>query len=280
MTEGNALQIRDWNGVVGERWAAEQETMDPLIRPFGEAAIRAAHPLPGEAVLDIGCGCGDTSLVLAQAVGPAGRVVGVDVSAPMLAVAGRRAAGIANLTFIEADAARADLPGRFDLLYSRFGVMFFDNPEAAFARLRGALKPGGRLAFACWQAAKENPWAYLPAMAASQAAGLATTPADPFAPGPFAFGDQARTQGILAAAGFTDVVFEGFTAPFTLGGAPRSAAEATLRIGPASRVAREAGPASLPAMLDAVEAALRPHAAADGSVALPGRVWIVTARTG
>lgn len=279
MAGDNASQVADWNGTVGERWAAEQERTDQLIRAFGDAALAAAKALPGEAVLDVGCGCGDTSLSLADAVGASGRVVGVDVSGPMLAVAGQRAAGRANLSFAEADASRASLPGPFDLMFSRFGVMFFDDPPAAFTQLRKALKPGARLAFACWAAPQDNPWAALPAQAARKASGLNLPPADPTAPGPFAFADKDRVHGILAAAGFTGISFQPFEAPMYLGSSPRSAAEGAVRIGPASRVAREAGPDKLPGIVDAIESALAPHAAPDGAIALPGRTWIVTAES-
>jgi len=129
MAGDNTLQVADWNGAVGERRAAEQERTDQLIRAFGEAALVAAGALPGERVLDVGCGCGDTTLALGNFVGPTGGVLGVDVSAPMLAVARRRAAALSNLTFTEADASSASLPGPFDLLDSRFGVMFFDDPR-------------------------------------------------------------------------------------------------------------------------------------------------------
>jgi SAM-dependent methyltransferase len=280
MANENELQIRDWNGAVGERWAAEQAETDPLIRPYGEAALRVAGVKSGERVLDVGCGCGDTSLALVYAVGVMGRVVGVDVSAPMLEVARDRANGRENLTFIEADASRAKLTGPFDLLYSRFGVMFFGDPVGAFRNLRTAMKDGGRLAFVCWQMAKDNPWAAIPAKAAREASGLAMAPPDPHAPGPFAFGDFERVKGILEAAGWVDVKAEGFEHPMYLGSSPRSAAEAASRMGPSSRVAREAGPEKLPAIVDAIEAALKPHAAANGSVALPGRTWVVTAKAG
>jgi SAM-dependent methyltransferase len=196
----------------------------------------------------------------------------------MLAVARRRAEGIGNVTFLEADASNAALPESFDLLVSRFGVMFFDNPPAAFAHMRSAMKPDGRLAFVCWQIAKDNPWAALPAQTARKAAGVETPPADPTAPGPFAFGDRDRVAGILKDAGFRDISAEGFEAPMYLGSSPRSAAEGVTRIGPASRVAIEAGPEKLPMIVDAIEAALGAHASADGSVSLPGRTWIFTAR--
>ena len=279
MAGDNASQIADWNGAVGERWAAEQARTDELIRAFGNAALAAAKPQTGEAVLDVGCGCGDTSLSLINAVGVTGKVVGVDVSSAMLGVARSRANDSENLTFIEADASRADLPGPFDLMFSRFGVMFFDDPSAAFTQLRKALKPGGRLAFVCWAAPQDNPWAALPAQTARRASGLNLPPADPTAPGPFAFADKDRVHGILSAAGFTNISFQLFEAPMYLGSSPRSAAEGAVRIGPASRVAREAGPERLPAIVDAVEAALAPHAAPDGAVALPGRTWIVTAES-
>ena len=279
MAGDNASQVADWNGAVGEHWAAEQERTDKLIRAFGDAALSAAKALPGEAALDVGCGCGDTSLSLADAVGASGRVLGVDVSAPMLAVAQRRAAGRGNLSFAEADASRANLPGPFDLMFSRFGVMFFDDPTAAFTQLRKALKPGGRLAFVCWAAPQDNAWAALPAQTARKASGLNLAPADPIAPGPFAFADRDRVHGILSAAGFRNISFQPFEAPMYLGSSPRSAAEGAVRIGPASRVAREAGPDKLPGIVDAIEAALAPHAAPAGAVALPGRTWIVTAES-
>jgi len=277
MAGDNAQQVADWNGAVGERWAADQERTDQLIRAHGEAALAAGKATAGESALDIGCGCGATALALAEAVGRTGRVLGVDVSGPMLAVARRRAEGIPSLTFAEADASRADLNGPYDLLFSRFGVMFFDDPPAAFTHMRASLKPGGRLAFVCWREARDNPWAALPAQTARKAAGIDLAPMDPTAPGPFAFGDKDRVAAILAAAGFTGITFAPFEAPMYLGSSARSAAEGAVRIGPASRVAREAPPERLPAIIDAIEAALAPLAAADGSIALPGRTWIVTA---
>lgn len=276
LVSDNSMQVDDWNGASGERWAAEQERTDRLIRAFGEAALAAAQAAPGDAVLDVGCGCGDTSLALAHAAGSTGRVHGIDISAPMLAVARRRAVGLANLTFTEADAATADLPGAFDVLYSRFGVMFFADPVGAFRNLHKAMRPGGRLAFVCWQAPADNPWAAIPALTARRIAGDGPRP-DPHAPGPFAFADRDRVSGILSSAGFHHIGFTSFTSPMYLGSSPRSAAEGAVRIGPASRVAREAGPEKLPAILDAIEAALAPHKAADDSVSLPGNTWVVTA---
>ncbi|MFZ4686102.1 MAG: class I SAM-dependent methyltransferase [Hyphomonadaceae bacterium] len=278
MAGNNAKQVADWNGSVGERWAADQERTDKFIRPYGDAAIAAANVLPGASVLDVGCGCGDTSLAVATLVGTLGRVVGVDVSAPMLEVARRRAVGIGNVTFLQADASTAVLAGPFDVLISRFGVMFFDDPVAAFTHLRRALKPGGRFAFVCWQTAAENPWASLPAQAARKAIGAAATPTDPYAPGPFAFGDRERLEGILGAAGFADTIIEGFEAPMYLGSSPRSAAEGVARIGPASRIAIDAGPDHFPAIVHAIEGALQPYAAEDGSIYLLGRTWIASGR--
>lgn len=276
MAGDNTLQVADWNGSVGKHWAAEQERTDQLIRAFGDAALAAARAMPGEGVLDVGCGCGDTSLALANSVGPTGKVLGIDVSAPMLAVARQRASALSSLTFVEADASNATLPGPFDLMFSRFGVMFFDAPIPAFRHLHSALHPAGRLSFVCWQMPADNPWAALPAQTARRIAGEAPKP-DPHAPGPFAFGDRDRVSGILAEAGFHDIAIEGFTSPMYLGRSPRSAAEGAVRIGPASRVARDAPPEKLPVIIDAIEAALAPHAAADGSVSLPGKTWIVTA---
>src|SRR5881628_2723223 len=153
----------------------------------------------GERVIDIGCGCGDTTIALARRVGPAGLVLGIDVSAPMLARAAdaAREAGVAHVRFEHADAQTHRFPAQaFDVLYSRFGVMFFSDPAAAFGNLRTALRPGGRLGFVCWQAVPENPWIAVPLEAAAQHMALPPPPA-PGAPGPFSFADPERVRRIL-----------------------------------------------------------------------------------
>ncbi len=209
--------------------------------PFGDAALKAAAPLPGERVIDIGCGCGGTSITLAGLVGAGGSVLGVDVSQPMLEVARARAVQLAcpQLAFREADAANADLPGGNDLLYSRFGVMFFSQPVPAFTHMRKALRTGGRCVFVCWRTPRDNPWAMTPLMAARKAMNVTPPPADPLAPGPFAFADETRLRRILADAGFQGVELERFDVPVSLGATPRVAAEGAVRIGPASHFAKE-----------------------------------------
>ncbi|HEX5006601.1 MAG TPA: methyltransferase domain-containing protein [Hyphomonadaceae bacterium] len=282
MAGDNSEQVAEWNGPVGQRWAAEQATFDNLTRPFGDAALKAAAARPGERVIDIGCGCGDTSLELGRAVGASGSVLGVDISAPMLDVARRRAKadGPGNVTFEQADASTAPLFPDRDLLFSRFGVMFFAAPVPAFAHLRRALRDSGRLAFVCWQGPRENPWAIVPVMAARAVLELEGAPGDPFAPGPFAFGDPDRVRAILLEANFRDVDAEPFEYPMPLGDNPRHAAEQSTRLGPVSRLVREMGEEHLPLISEAVEKALEQFAAEDGSVALPGRSWIVTAKAG
>ncbi|MFM8411336.1 MAG: class I SAM-dependent methyltransferase, partial [Alphaproteobacteria bacterium] len=151
----NAEQIDYWNDMAGPKWVALQESLDRQIGPLGAAAMAAADLQPGERVLDVGCGCGATSIELARRVAPGGAVLGVDVSTVMLeaarAAAGR--AGAEGLEFANADAQTAPLtPAGFDVVFSRFGVMFFADPTAAFANLRRALRPGGRLAVVCWHA--------------------------------------------------------------------------------------------------------------------------------
>jgi ubiquinone/menaquinone biosynthesis C-methylase UbiE len=138
----NTDQIANWNERSGPRWVAMQRLLDAQLAPFGDAALARLPLAAGMRVLDVGCGCGDTTLRLADAVGPAGLALGVDVSAPMLARARERSAGRADVAFVEADAQTHAFEGRFDALYSRFGVMFFDDPAAAFARLHAALVPG------------------------------------------------------------------------------------------------------------------------------------------
>jgi SAM-dependent methyltransferase len=279
MLADNSEQIAEWNGPLGERWVAMQQEIDRVVVPFGDAALKAAAPQPGERVIDIGCGCGDTSIEIARIVGATGSVLGIDVSQPMLEVARSRGtlANCRHLEFRNSDASEALLPANVDLLFSRFGVMFFSQPSLAFSHLRKSLRMGGRCVFVCWRAPRDNAWAMTPLAAAREAMGVTPPPADPDAPGPFAFADEDRLRTVLSGAGFGDIELQRFDATLYLGATPRSAAEGVVQIGPVSRFVREMGVEHLPTILDAVERALVPLAAPDGHVSLNGSTWIVSA---
>jgi SAM-dependent methyltransferase len=277
--DNNAEQIAEWNGAMGQLWAEKQQEIDVVVVPFGNAALKKAAPQPGERVIDIGCGCGDTTIEIARIVGERGTVLGVDVSLPMLVVARSHATqrGCTNVEFREADASEADLPTDRDLLFSRFGVMFFSQPAPVFSHMRKSLRAGGRCVFVCWRTPRDNAWAMAPLTAARAAMGVTPPPADPHAPGPFAFADDERLRGILEDSGFRDVDFQRFDTTLTLGATPRDAAERALRVGPTSRFVREVGMEHLPKIRDAVEYAFARLAAPDGGVLLEGSTWIVSA---
>lgn len=279
----NASQIDDWNGATGARWVDNQERLDRILAPYGDAALAAAAAGPGEAVLDIGCGAGVTTLALAASVLPDGRVVGVDISEPLVARARERAAAAAMpIDFRLEDAGRAALPdAAFDLLFSRFGVMFFDAPTEAFRHMRTALKPGGRIAFICWRSAAENDWAKLPIAALR---GIVPIPeSNPDAPGPYAFGNRLRVEAILADAGFTDVEIKPFDAPLIYGiGASREAAlddamEYMTQIGPVPRLLADKPDDVREKAMAAVRAALETRLS-DSGVIIDGAAWVVTGR--
>jgi SAM-dependent methyltransferase len=272
----NSGQVEYWNTAVGETWAELQDQMDRQLRPLGEAGIRALAPQLGEAILDIGCGCGDTTLSLAGAVSPGGSVLGADISEPMLAIA-RARAGQAQASFLLADVQTAALgEARFDAAFSRFGVMFFADPVVAFANIRRSLKPGGRLTFVCWRPAAENAWMSVPLEAARPL--LPPLPeTDPTAPGPFAFADSGRVAGILEAAGFTSVRLSPFDMLIGSGDLAQTLA-LTLRVGPLSRALREH-----PQCRDATPGVVREALSAyvtDQGVVMPAAIWIVTAVAG
>ncbi len=275
MPESNADQVDYWNAQAGETWARFQDRLDRQLDPLGQAAIAALKPDAGERILDIGCGCGHSSVELAARVGPSGSVMGLDVSRPMLEVARARpaAAGSGALEFLEADAQTADLSG-FDAIYSRFGVMFFNNPPAAFANMRKALKLGGRMAFVCWRPYGENPWMKAP-MEAAEPYLPPQPPRDPVAPGPFAFADPERVRGILEGAGFTDVRLDPLDT--AIGGSNvEQSMEMAFRIGPLGAALREN-----PQVADTLKAVLRGvFERFDGpdGVLIPSATWIVQAR--
>ena len=271
----NADQVAYWNDAAGKTWADLQEPMDRQLESLGRRVMAALQPSPGERVLDIGCGSGATTLMLAEAVAPGGEAVGVDISRPMLDVAHRRSAGLSGVSFQEADAQTAPFPSAsFDGVFSRFGVMFFADPPAAFTNIHRALKPGGRLAFVCWRTPFENPFMILPMMAAAPHL-PPSEPQDPTAPGPFAFADPERVRGILTAGGFTDIDIARHYEKIGGGDLERTL-DLSLRIGPLSRALRE-NPDRREAVVGAVREALAAHAGPQG-VKLDSAAWIVTAR--
>lgn len=276
----NEKQIEEWNGGTGERWRRYQARLDDALAPFGAAALDAASPGAGERVLDIGCGCGATTLELARRVGADGYVLGVDISVPMIERARVRAleqTPAPDFQLTDASQLVFDA-GRFDLLFSRFGVMFFDQPVPAFAHLRSLLRSGGRLAFACWRPFAENEWVTLPLEAARP--WLPDMPsADPQAPGPFALSEADRTRGILAEAGFANVLIRPFDAGMRIGTgetALQDAADYMFQIGPiAQRLREQADPTQIE-IRQAILRELANYHRPEG-ILLNAAVWIITA---
>jgi SAM-dependent methyltransferase len=270
----NADQIAYWNGDVGARWAAQQTRLDAMLAPISDAVIKAANAQPGERILDIGCGCGDTSIQLAQS---GAHVLGADVSAPMLTLAKRRAAGLTGTTFVEADAAAHKFDAAtFDLLFSRFGVMFFSNPDEAFANMRKALKSTGRAAFVCWRDWRENEWVRVPIMAVRPH--VPPQPQlGPEDPGPFAFADPARVRRILANGGFDAITLKPFDTKVEIGNTLDDAVAYLQEFGPVSRALNEASPAQKEQAAKSLRDALTPHANTS-PITLGAAVWIVTAK--
>lgn len=273
----NAQQIAYWNEQGGRTWAELNDLLNVQIEGVGLKAIETLAPRPGERVLDVGCGGGQTTLELARRVGPEGLATGADISRPMLDLARRRGAEarLVNLDFVEADAQTHPFePAAFDAVFSRFGVMFFADPVAAFGNLHRALSPGGRLAFACWRSPAENPW-MTRAMAAVSDLVPAPPPADPAAPGPFAFADPHRVRAILDAAGFERIATEPVDARIG-GNSLEDSLTVSMRIGPLGARLRD-DPALAPRVAEAVRKSLE-NQVEDGAVWMDGAVWIVTAR--
>jgi len=274
-------QIAFWNDVAGEAWAKRQESWDVTLAPIGTAAMDRAEIKAGEGVIDIGMGAGGTTLELAMRVGPSGRVVGIDVSKPMLDRARVRARDIPNVTLVEADATTYPFEaGRYDLLFSRLGVMFFADPPKAFANLRSALKPGGRLAFACFRDPRLNPFFTEPLRAATEFVPPPPKMA-PGEPGPFAFAEEAHVRRILDTAGFRAVNLEPVDLALDVGSG-KGLDEAMINVtelGPASRVLR-GQPADLVAKATAAIRKVLAEREQDGRIPLEVALWVVTARSG
>jgi SAM-dependent methyltransferase len=275
----NADQIAYWNGPGGQHWADRQQTQDIVLAPVSEALIERARAKAGERVLDVGCGCGATTIAFAQKVGATGQVTGIDISGPMLARARQLAPAGLPVDFVLADATVYPFaPESFDLLASRFGVMFFAEPARSFANMRKALRPSGRLAFACWRDPRENPFFMAPLQAVYKH--VPKLPQlGPEDPGPFSFASEARVNRILREAGFTGIAMEpcDLWLDIAVGRGLEAAVEATLEIGPAARALFEQPPDVRAAAALSIREALAPFARGQ-TVPLKASLWIVTAK--
>lgn len=268
----NADQAAPWSEA-GQVWVEHAGPLDRFLDTVTPPLLEAAFPGEGGRVLDIGCGYGSTTMEMARRVGSSGLCVGVDISAPMLGLARTRAAGLANVQFREADAQAADL-GRqpFDAAMSRFGVMFFEDPDAAFANIRRAVRSAGRLAFVAWRSPMENAFFSAPAMAAAALAPSVAAP-DPDAPGQFAFADAGKVRGILERSGWTGISVDPLDAPVSV--TRQDAMDLLLGVGPAGAAVR-ADPALKPRLAEAVTQALEPYR--DGErLKVTAACWLVTA---
>ena len=277
--EENADQIAYWNGPGGQRWADRQAAQDILLKPIADLLIDRAKPQAGERVIDVGCGSGATTIALAQKVGPSGHVVGVDVSGPMLERARQSAPKDLPVDFVLADATVYPFePASFDLLASRFGVMFFADPVLSFRNMRKALRPSGRLAFACWREPRENPFFMAPLQAVYKHVPK-LPPQGPEDPGPFAFASEARVHRILGAAGLSEIAMEpcALALDVAIGRGLEAAVQGAFEIGPASRALEGHPPEVRAAATNSVREALAAFVKGD-TVPLPASIWIVTAR--
>lgn len=270
-SDANSGQKEFWTGRSGPKWVTHQNDLDAIMRSVQALLIDAAAARPGERVMDIGCGTGDTTFAFARIVGPAGQVQGVDVSATMLAHARSRqkGSGLGNVEFLLADAQdHAFAPAAFDRIVSRFGTMFFANPEAAFRNMATTLKPGGRMHFACWAGQEHNPFFTMPQRVAEGRMGPVepVEPVSPDAPGPMAFRDIGRVTGMLRAAGLAAAEGAMHRIDLHHPGTPEEVAALLVSVGSAAWVIVEKGGTAedAAAIRDLLGDALRPYAGPDG----------------
>ncbi|MFT4766994.1 MAG: SAM-dependent methyltransferase [Glaciecola sp.] len=278
----NDEQIAYWNGDAGRKWAQRDALMSRMLAPVAEALMDHANIEDAKSALDVGCGGGSETLMLAARLEPHAEVLGVDVSAPLLEVARQELASLGDagkgVNFVEADASCHDFGDqKFDLLFSRFGVMFFEDATEAFTHLRSAMQPRGRLAFACWQSLANNPWTALPLKAALSVL-PSPPPPKPRSPGPFAFAESEYITSLLGDAGWNDIV----VTPHTISmdwedsGGFEATAREMVNTGPVGRFLADVDSITRDAVHAAAAEVLAPYFQ-NNSLSLPGAVWLVTA---
>ena len=277
----NFDEIEYWNGPQGQNWVDANRLTDLTYGPFGDAAIDRAELTSGENILDIGCGCGATTLKLAKAVAPGGTITALDVSTLMLAIARDRTKSAAvPVKIINADAETCELaPASFDVMFSQFGLMFFANPKTAFTNFHTALKPGGRIAFVCWRDPERNPWLVTPFQAVRHFMPEMDMP-NPEAPAsPFSFASREKVETILGDAGFVDVQLESFETTARMGeGSLESCVDYIAAfVGPVAAVMRGAGETNASAVISILRTSLAPYHTGN-AIELAASAWIVSAK--
>jgi SAM-dependent methyltransferase len=264
-----------WSGPTAARWLACEAALDRVLEPFGAAALITAGLCPGERALDVGCGTGATTVAIARAVGPRGHVLGLDISAPLLRRARQRAVGQKHIRFIDADAQTATLSRDRDLVFSRFGMMFFSDPLAAFVNLAGALHPGGSLTFVCWRSFRDNPWQQLAFETTRKL--LPDAPGPPSCgPGPYSLADRSLLVPLLDAAGFRDPHIRRLDHPVRLGASLSEAVQFATNTGPTGRALASRDIDTRQQVEEAIATSLTRHLGA-GGVVLAASAWLVTA---
>jgi ubiquinone/menaquinone biosynthesis C-methylase UbiE len=273
----NQAAFEAWNGESGRRWALDPDRRDEFAGPVGDALLVAAGLRPGDDVLDVGCGCGATTLAAAVAVGATGTAHGVDLSEPMLDVARHRLAAstLTHVAFTRADAQAHHFDPAHDVLISRFGTMFFDDPVAAFANLATSLRPGGRLCIATWQPLGANLWLTVPGAALLRYGTFPDTRG--IAPGMFAQSDPDVIRSTLERAGYRNVDVEQVAVTLRLGDDPQDATEHLAQMGTGRAILATIAEADRAEALAAVAATLQEHWSAEG-VRLPAGILVTTAR--
>lgn len=275
-----APAIPDWRGRMGDIWLEYLAQFESMLTHSTEAAVAHAAPERGERILDIGCGGAPTACALAAAVGDTGEVIGVDVCPRLVAHASERlcASGITNARVIEADAAALDPAlGQFDCLFSRFGVMFFEDMTAALTRLRAHLAPGGRVRFMVWAAPDRNPWIADLMQVARQH--IHVPPPDFGRPGMFGCADQTQVATHFMSAGFSHVQFDEWEGAQWVAGQgtdPTAALEFVLRATPIGDLAQDYAEATKAALRADLLEFLTAHATPEG-IPRPGTAWLIHA---